>query len=103
MGPFGSVPPTGSVEMVAQEIGRVLLNLLSNAFDAMLEKAQQTDETYQPTVRIQTRRREPNIDSAPTIAIKIADNGPGIRKDLFLQRNQREAAPGWGSTFAMTS
>jgi signal transduction histidine kinase len=59
----------GEIRVAPQEIGRVLLNLLSNAFDAV-------SEHDQPVVRVQTRR------AADAIEIRVADNGPGIPVNL---------------------
>ena len=69
----------GQVELVPQDMGRVLLNLLSNAFDAVQEKAQTVGGTYQPTIRVETQRTE------NAIAIRVTDNGPGIKKNLLLK------------------
>ncbi len=60
------------VPVVAQEIGRVLLNLFSNAFYA-LHKRQQTDEPgYEPTIQVSTER------TGNAIVLRIWDNGTGI-------------------------
>lgn len=40
------------IEVVPQEIGRVLLNLLNNAFYAVNERAKQGEAHYQPTVTV---------------------------------------------------
>jgi nitrogen-specific signal transduction histidine kinase len=40
----------GKVNVVQQDIGRVILNLLNNAFYAVHEKAKQTGETFEPIV-----------------------------------------------------
>jgi signal transduction histidine kinase len=68
----------GNVEMIPQNIGRVFLNLLSNAFDAVHEKARSVDGDYEPTVRVQTQRTNADGTSVEAIAIRIQDNGPGI-------------------------
>ena len=63
----------GTVKMVPQDIGRVLLNLLSNAFYAVREKETSGTETgYAPEVRIATRRTPEGVE------IRVTDNGPGI-------------------------
>jgi signal transduction histidine kinase len=78
------------VPVVAQDIGRVILNLLNNAFQAVEEKAASARAEYQPTVTIRTnavpgRSNVPQSDNPQSairnpqsIAIAIADNGPGI-------------------------
>ncbi|MCY7351233.1 MAG: hypothetical protein LH606_11290, partial [Cytophagaceae bacterium] len=49
-------PNLGLVEVVPQEIGRVLLNLFNNAFYAVQEKQKQQPNSYQPTVSVSTKR-----------------------------------------------
>jgi signal transduction histidine kinase len=46
----------GKVNMVPQEIGRVLLNLFNNAFYAVNEKKKQQREDYEPTVSVNTKK-----------------------------------------------
>jgi signal transduction histidine kinase len=60
------------IEVIPQDIGRVLLNLINNAFYAVNEKAKQGIEGYQPTVTVSTCK----LDAA--IEIKVQDNGNGI-------------------------
>ncbi len=48
----------GKINIVPQDIGRVLLNLYNNAFYAVNEKKKSSDEKYKPTVLIQTRKRK---------------------------------------------
>jgi signal transduction histidine kinase len=69
----------GDVEIVPQEIGRVLINLLGNAFDASQEYAERVSGTngeYSPTVRVKTRR------NGSSVKIQIEDNGSGVPADL---------------------
>ena len=44
------------VEIIPQEIGRVLLNLLGNAFDAVHEKTVKVNSEYDSTVTVSTRQ-----------------------------------------------
>ncbi len=74
-------PEVGLAEVVPQEIGRVLVNLLNNAFDAMQEETSRQrnapdDEEYKPMLLVSTRREEDDI------RILIRDNGPGIADDV---------------------
>ena len=72
----------GRVELVPPEMGRVFLNLLSNAFDAVHGHALTFNATdgrvaarpYTPTVRVRTQRLEDQVE------LRIEDNGPGIDK-----------------------
>ena len=63
--------------MAAAEIGRVLLNLISNAFYAVQQReTQQTNGPYKPTVTVSTCLKESKVE------IKIADNGTGIPAEV---------------------
>jgi signal transduction histidine kinase len=62
----------GKVNVIPQEIGRVLLNLLNNAFYAVDKKATQGITGYEPSVTVRTRRRD------RTTVIEVEDNGSGI-------------------------
>jgi signal transduction histidine kinase len=62
----------GKVNVVAQDIGRVILNLITNAFYVVKQKKEQQNEGYEPTVSVSTKK---NND---TITISVKDNGNGI-------------------------
>ncbi|MEP7374745.1 MAG: ATP-binding protein [Chitinophagaceae bacterium] len=69
----------GKINIVPQDIGRVLLNLYNNAFYAVSERKKKQPDNYEPTVTISTRA----ISSPPTgggrsVEIKVIDNGGGI-------------------------
>lgn len=66
-------PGVGNVQMIPQDIGRVVFNLLTNAFYAVNEaKKLRVDKEYEPVVTIHTER------TAKNIIVTIADNGTGI-------------------------
>ncbi len=65
----------GKVEMIPGDIGRVVLNLLDNAFYAILEKIEAQPNGYQPTISVTTRRLD------QTVEIRVKDNGPGIPQE----------------------
>jgi len=70
------------IEVVPQDIGRVLLNILNNAFQACAEKSRMQLDGYWPTVSVVTQK------SPDSIEINITDNGPGIPdaiKDKIFQ------------------
>ncbi len=46
----------GNINIIPQDIGRVILNLLTNAFYAVTEKKKQQPEGYEPTVSISTKK-----------------------------------------------
>lgn len=58
--------------VISQDISRVLLNLLNNAFYAVNEKRKTADPGYRPLVKISTRKAENSV------IISIRDNGCGI-------------------------
>lgn len=66
-----------TIDIVAQDIGRVILNLLTNAFYAVSEKKKQHPTGYEPTVSIQTKKRENQIE------LNISDNGNGIPQQII--------------------
>jgi signal transduction histidine kinase/ligand-binding sensor domain-containing protein len=65
-------PNLEKLNVVPQDIGRVLLNLINNAFYAVTEKKQQLDGSYEPCVSIATRKVEDKVE------VKVKDNGNGI-------------------------
>ncbi|GAB2605967.1 tetratricopeptide repeat-containing sensor histidine kinase [Spirosoma areae] len=69
-------PNLGLVEVVPQEIGRVLLNLYNNAFYAVQQKQKTALIDYQPTVTVSTAQVNGNVE------IRVKDNGIGISEAL---------------------
>ncbi len=83
-------PNLPKVEVVSQDIGRVLLNLITNAFYAVNERSKKGEEGYKPTVSISTRliANSPTSQHANTLVIAVKDNGSGIPdaiKDKIFQ------------------
>jgi signal transduction histidine kinase len=64
------------LNIVPQDIGRVILNLINNAFYAVGEKAKTSGKEYTPTVKVSTRRLE-NV-----VEINVEDNGGGIPDEI---------------------
>ncbi len=62
----------GNVNVVQQDISRVLLNLYTNAFYAVAERQKKETGDYQPTVTLTTKRKGEFIE------ISVKDNGNGI-------------------------
>ena len=67
----------GNINMNPQDMGRVILNLINNAFYAVDEKkkAQRlmpNAESYEPTVAVSTSKKNGKVE------IKVADNGNGV-------------------------
>ncbi|WP_375437242.1 ATP-binding protein [uncultured Hymenobacter sp.] len=65
-------PHLPSLEVVPQDLSRVLINLLTNAFYAVTEKQRLLGEAFQPKIHVQTQQTEKGIQ------IQIRDNGNGI-------------------------
>jgi signal transduction histidine kinase len=70
-------PTLPKINIIPQDIGRVLLNLINNAFYAVTEQSKlfQSSElwkSYQPLVVVTT------IKLGDIIQISVKDNGPGI-------------------------
>jgi signal transduction histidine kinase/ligand-binding sensor domain-containing protein len=66
----------GTINVVSQDIGRAILNLITNAFFALAEKKKMSDEHYEPRITICTNKTNDHIE------IKVSDNGPGIPKEI---------------------
>lgn len=75
----------GSVNVVPQDIGRVILNLISNAFYVVAEKKRQQGNArpddsvgrgFEPTVTISTKRKD-NL-----VIVSVKDNGNGVPAEI---------------------
>uniref|UniRef100_UPI00286E0D08 sensor histidine kinase n=1 Tax=Flavobacterium sp. TaxID=239 RepID=UPI00286E0D08 len=62
----------GKIEIIPQDIGRVILNLITNAFYATNEKQHSGIENYEPTVTVSTKKVGDKVE------ISVKDNGNGI-------------------------
>jgi signal transduction histidine kinase len=67
----------GEVELVPQDIGRVLVNLFNNAFYAVSERQKAEGGTFEPSVTVVTKK------TSGAILITIKDNGTGIPQHLI--------------------
>ena len=67
----------GSINIIQQDIGRVILNLITNAFYIVTEKKKLGIEGYEPTVSVSTKKNNDNVE------IKVADNGSGIPRKIL--------------------
>jgi signal transduction histidine kinase/Tfp pilus assembly protein PilF len=63
--------------VIQQDIGRVLLNLINNAFYAVSERAMRNEKDYKPNVTVVTKKLEGKIE------IRVKDNGNGIPDDVI--------------------
>jgi two-component system, NtrC family, sensor kinase len=65
------------VSVVRQDIGRVLLNLINNAFYAVHNFGKTQDKEFQPTVTVCTSR------VGNQVVISVSDNGKGIPEQIL--------------------
>ncbi len=76
-------PAVGMVDLVTQDIGRVLLNLVNNAFYAVAQKRNTAPDGYEPTVTVTSKRLK-----SGAVEVRVKDNGTGIPdsvKDKMFQ------------------
>jgi len=67
----------GKIDIVPQEIGKVIVNLVNNAFYAVNEKQKQNISGYEPTVILTTAKHNGKIE------IKVKDNGNGMPQKIL--------------------
>jgi signal transduction histidine kinase len=70
-------PDMGKINVVSQDIGRVVLNLISNAFYAVSERKKLNQPGYEPTVWVSTKKLKGKIE------ISVKDNGIGIPQKII--------------------
>jgi two-component system NtrC family sensor kinase len=75
-------PAVGKINMIPQDIGRVILNLITNAFYSVTEKKKQIADGYEPTVTVSTKPVS-LADGIQGAEICVADNGNGIPKKVL--------------------
>ena len=75
-------PEAGEIEVVPQDVGRVFLNMVSNAAYATNEKKRQraeagaADDGWEPTLELSTKRE------GDQVVVRVHDNGSGIPSEL---------------------
>jgi len=75
----------GNINIVPQDIGRVLLNLYNNAFYAVNEKKslqQARDDSFEPTVAVSTRSVK-SLSGGLGVELTVKDNGNGIPQKII--------------------
>ena len=65
-------PAVGRARVVPEELGRVILNLVSNALDATRARKAQLGDELSPVVRVSTRSLGDRVE------VRVRDNGGGI-------------------------
>jgi len=84
----------GKINIIPQDIGRVILNLINNAFYAVDEKKKQMSPSpkgekesasfdYEPVVTVTTKRLGPPLGDRGKIEIRVGDNGNGIPQKVL--------------------
>lgn len=66
----------GNINIIPQDIGRVILNLLTNAFYVVNQKKKDQSDGYEPTVSVNTKKM------GDKIVITVKDNGNGIPQKI---------------------
>ena len=71
-------PDAGDISAVPEDLGRVFINMVSNACQAIEEKRKE-NEDFAPSLRLKTTRTEDAVE------ISIRDNGPGMTPDVMAK------------------
>ena len=66
-----------NIEVIPQDMGRVLLNLINNAFWAVNERSKKGEAGYAPKVTVSTQ-----LKANSQLLIAIKDNGIGMQEDV---------------------
>jgi signal transduction histidine kinase len=66
----------GVITIIPQDIGRVILNLINNAFYAVNDKKKKQSNGYEPTVTVISRR------DGDQVILSVKDNGDGIPQKI---------------------
>ena len=67
----------GQLDVITEDLGRVVLNLISNAFYAITEKKKLSQNGYEPTIWVSTKKMKDSIE------ICVRDNGTGIPQTIL--------------------
>jgi signal transduction histidine kinase len=69
-------PSLPKVDIIPQDIGRVLLNLITNAFHAVSKRREKEQEGYEPKVWAKSHKTTDGVE------ISVRDNGGGIPENI---------------------
>lgn len=82
----------GKINIIPQDIGRVLLNLFNNAFYAVNQQKSKNLNSYEPSVTVKTSLNPPRLNGSSgqaleskgaSVIITVSDNGNGIPQKLI--------------------
>ncbi|MBI1342041.1 MAG: hypothetical protein GC171_03795 [Terrimonas sp.] len=73
----------GKINVIPQDIGRVVLNLITNAFYVVNEKKKQQPDGYEPTVTVKTYKAPASGGRQAELIITVSDNGNGIPQKVL--------------------
>jgi len=88
-------PALEKINVIPQDLGRVILNLINNAFYIVTEKKKQMPDDYEPTVYVSTKKMnarpdDPRLNDSVgqavgrgKVEIKVKDNGNGIPQKVL--------------------
>jgi two-component system NtrC family sensor kinase len=70
-------PTIEKINVIPQDIGRVLVNLINNAFYAVNEKRQRANDHYEPIVVVSTKNLGKKVE------VRVTDDGNGIPQKIL--------------------
>src|SRR6185295_19027006 len=76
-------PALREINIVPQDMGRVLLNIYNNAFYAVHEKQRQLGDSFKPKVSVSTHLVSASNGTTQQAEIRIQNNGTGIPKKVI--------------------
>src|SRR4029078_12000632 len=89
----------GEINIIPQEIGRVILNLVNNAFYAVFAKSKEQHDDFTPSVTVSTKKINDQL------FISVKDNGTGISaqvKEKIFQPFFTTKGPGIGTGLGLS-
>ena len=92
-------PQAGEINIVPQELGRVILNLVNNAFYAVSARNKEAPEDFRPVVTVSTKRKNEQL------LISVKDNGIGMPahvKEKIFQPFFTTKDPGLGTGLGLS-
>ncbi|UOQ73155.1 tetratricopeptide repeat-containing sensor histidine kinase [Hymenobacter cellulosilyticus] len=91
-------PAVGNLSIIRHDLGRVLISLFTNAFQAVQQRQRMGQEGYIPQVAVSTRNAGSHIE------IRVRDNGMGIPPELLpkvFERFFSTTAPEAGTSLGL--